>query len=140
MRCQWWRGDTETVKLLCNLDVTVHHPYGEPDKSRETDSVEMQSDASTGFKAILIQSLTIGVSVANAKGGAVISYVENSNNNRWEISSDRKQGNILSQQMAAIDRNTGQLTAYEITTVNGVSERTEAIGTCNKIDTGQRKF
>jgi hypothetical protein len=38
-------ADTETVKLLCNLDVTVHYPYGDPDKSQETDGVEMQSDA-----------------------------------------------------------------------------------------------
>jgi hypothetical protein len=131
---------TQTVKLSCVLDIIVHHPFGEPDKSRETVTVEMQSDPGSNFRAILINSLTIAVSVGNAKGGSVTSYKDNSTEDRWEIWNDRTQGRTQSEQMAAIDRNTGQLTAYESTMVGSVSERTEASGTCNKLDISKRKF
>jgi hypothetical protein len=134
------RAGTQTVKLSCVLDIIVHHPFGAPDKSRETVIVEMQSDLDTQFKAILINSLTIGVSVGNAKGGSVTSFKDNSTEDRWEIWNDRTQGGMQSEQMAAIDRNTGQLIAHETTTVGGASEHTEASGTCNKVDGSKRKF
>jgi hypothetical protein len=131
---------TQTVKLSCVLDVIVHHPFGAPDKSRETVTVEMLSDPDTRFRAILIDSLTIGVSVGNAKGDSVTSFKDNSTEDRWEIWNDRVQGGTKWEQMASIDRNTGQLIAREITTVGGVSEHTEASGTCNKLDGSKRKF
>jgi hypothetical protein len=94
------RAGTQTVKLSCVLDIIVHHPFGAPDKSRETVTVEMQSDPDTQFKAILIDSLTIDVSVGNAKGGSVTSFKDNSTENRWEIWNDRTQGGTQSEQMA----------------------------------------
>jgi hypothetical protein len=133
-------NDVETIKLTCELDVIVYHPYGEPSKSHETEEVEMQFDVGSGFKAISVDSITVPVNVTNGKGGAITSYVDNSDANRWDISSDRQRAGSLSQQSAAIDRNTGRLTVYVITTVGNTSERAEARGTCVKVDTTTRKF
>lgn len=138
--CSVARADVQTIKLTCELNVIVYHPYSKPSSSHETTDVEMQFDDTTGFKAISISSLTVPVNVANSKGGAITSYVDNSDANRWDISSDRERKGSSSQQSAAIDRNTGRLTAYVITTVGNVSERAEARGTCIKVDTTKRKF
>ena len=80
------------------------------------------------------------VNVTNGKDGATTSYVVNSDADRWDISSDRQRAGSLSQQSAAIDRNTGRLTAYVITTVGNASERAEARGLCVEVDTTKRKF
>jgi predicted RNA methylase len=62
-------ADTETIKLTCDLHVKTQPPYGDSKQSHETAVVEMLLDAATGFKAILIHSVAIPVSVANKKGG-----------------------------------------------------------------------
>ena len=63
-------ASTETIKLLCELDVWTKLAFGEATKSHETAGVEVTYDSSTGFRSIVIDSLTIGVAVANSKGGA----------------------------------------------------------------------
>jgi hypothetical protein len=134
------QADVSSTKLTCELDVIVHHPYGEPSNSHETTGVELQIDESTGFRAVLVDSMTIPVSVANSKGGAITAFVDNSDDNRWDLSTDRKRAGSLLQQYVAIDRNTGRLNAFSISTVGNVSERTEARGVCSKVDTVKRKF
>jgi len=132
-------ADTETLKLTCELDVTTQPPYGGSKQSHETALVEMLFDTLTGFKAILIHSVAIPVAVANKKGGAVTSFVDNSDKNRWDISNLRDRTKVASNQAAAIDRNTGHITAYSITTVGDASQHVEARGTCVKIGNGKRK-
>jgi hypothetical protein len=133
-------ADTETIKLTCDLDVTTQPPYGDAKQSHETAVVEMLFDTATGFKAILIHSVAIPVAVANKKGGAVTSFVDNSDDNRWNISNRRDRSKVASDESAAIDRNTGHITAYSITTVGDASQHVEAQGSCAKIDTSKRKF
>ena len=132
--------DVQTIKLTCELDIIVHHPYGDPSKSHETVEVGMLFNDGTGFKALSVKSISVPVNVANSRVGGITSYVDNSDANRWDISSDRQEAASLSRQAAAIDRNTGRLTAYVITTVGNTSERAEARGTCVKADTTTRKF
>ena len=133
-------ADTEKIKLTCDLDVTTKPPYGDSKQSHETAVVEMLFDAATGFKAIRIQSVAIPVAVANKKGGAVTSFVDNSDENRWDISNRRDRSKVVSDESAAIDRNTGHITAYSITTVGDASQHVEARGTCAKVDTSKRKI
>ena len=133
-------NDVQTIKLTCELDIIVHHPYGDSSKSHETVEVGMLFDNGTGFKAISVKSISVPVNVANSRVGGITSYVDNSDATRWDISSDRQDAASLSRQAAAIDRNTGRLTAYVITTVGNASERAEARGTCVKVDTTTRKF
>lgn len=133
-------ADTETIKLLCELDVSTKLPFGEPTKSHETAGVEITYDLSTGFRSIVIDSLTIGVAVANSKGGAITSYTDSSDDGKWYISSDRKSDRRLSYQMVSIDRNTGRLMAYDISTIGGADMRTQATGICDKTDTSKRRF
>jgi len=130
-------ADTETIKLTCALDVTTQPPHGDPKQSRETAPVEMLFDAATGFRAIVIHSVAIPVAVANKKGGAVTSFADNSDGNRWDISNIRDRSKVASDQSAAIDRNTGHITAHSITTVGDASQRVEAQGTCVKVDTSK---
>ena len=130
----------ETIKLLCSLEVITQPPYGGPTTSRETSGVEMLFDTSTGFKGISIDSLTIGVSVANGVAGGITSYTDDSNDSRWAISTNRTSGATTSQQMVTIDRNTGRLTAYDFYTVNGATLRSQANGACDKVDTSKQKF
>jgi hypothetical protein len=93
--------------------------------------VEMLFDAATGFKAIRIYSAAIPVAVANKKGGAVTSFVDNSDENRWDISNRRDRSKVASDESASIDRNTGDITAQSITTVGDASQHVEARGTCS---------
>jgi hypothetical protein len=132
-------ADTETIKLTCDLDVTTRPPYGAPKHSHETAIVEMLFDAATGFKAIRIYSVAIPVAVANKKGGAVTSFVDNSDNNRWDISNRRDRSKVASDESAAIDRNTGHITASSVLTVGEASQHAEARGTCAKVDKGKRR-
>jgi hypothetical protein len=132
-------ADTETIKLTCDLDVTTQPPYGDSKQSHETAVVEMLFDAATGFKAIVIHSVAIPVAVANKKGGAVTSFIDNSDENRWVISNRRDRSKVASDESAAIDRNTGHIKAYSITTVGDASQHVEARGTCAKVDTSKRK-
>jgi hypothetical protein len=132
-------ADTETIKLTCDLDVTTQPAYGDSKQSHETAVVEMLFDAVTGFKAILIHSVAIPVAVANKKGGAVTSFVDNSGENHWDISNRRDRSKVASDESVAIDRNNGHITAYSITTVCHASQRVEARGTCTKVDTSKRK-
>lgn len=133
-------ADTEMIELTCDLYVTTQPPHGESKRSHETVGLEMLFDAATGFKAIVIHSVAIPVAVANKKGGAVTAFVDNSDGNRWEISNRRDRSKVASDQAAAIDRNTGQITAHSITTVGDASQRVEARGTCVKVATGRQKF
>ena len=130
-------ADTETIKLTCALDVTTQPPHGDPKHSRETAVVEMLFDAAMGFRAIVIHSVAIPVAVANKKGGAVTSFADNSDGNHWDISNLRDRSKVVSDQSVAIDRNTGHITAHSVTTVGDASQRTEAQGTCVKVDTSK---
>jgi hypothetical protein len=127
-------ADTEAIKLTCDLDVTTQPPDGEVRQSHETAVVVMLFDAATGFKAITIHSVAIAVAVANKKGGAVTSFVDNSDENRWDISNRRDRSKVASEESAAIERNTGRITAYSITTVGDASQRVKARGRCATID------
>ena len=131
----------EAVKLSCDLTVTKH-PYQLPDEvSKETAEVEMQIDVATGQRSIIVDSLAIGVAVANGKAGRIESYTDNSTGDRLEIWNVKRIGeDATSQEMAAVDRNTGRLIAMVITTVHGASIRTDAVGPCSKVDTTKRKF
>ena len=131
-------ADTEAIKLTCDLDVTTQPPDGEVKQSHETAVVVMLFDAATGFKAITIHSVAIPVAVANKKGGAVTSFVDDSDASRWHISNRRDRSKVASEESATIDRNTGRLTAYSITTVGDASQRVEARGSCPTIGTGRR--
>jgi hypothetical protein len=126
-------ADTETVELTCDLDVRTQPPEGAPKHAHETAVVEMLFDAATGFKAIRIYSVAIPVAVANKKGGAVTSFVDHSDNNRWDISNRRDRSKVASDESAAIDRNTGHITASSVITVGDASQRVEARGTCAKL-------
>jgi len=132
-------ADTETIKLTCDLDVTTHPAYGDTKESHETAVVEMLFDTATGFKAISIHSVAIPVAVANKKGGAVTSFVDNSDENHWDISNRRDRSKVASDESAAIDRSTGHIRAYSITTVGDASQHVEARGTCVKVNNGRRK-
>ena len=132
-------ADTETINLTCELEVTLRPPNGGVKQSHETAVVEMLFDAATGFKAIRIYSVAISVAVANKKGGAVTSFADNSDENRWDISNRRDRSEVASDESAAIDRSTGHITAHSITTVGDASQRVEARGTCAKVDTSKRK-
>ena len=123
-------ANTETIKLTCNLDVTTKPPGGASRQSHETAVVEMLFDAATGFKAIRIYSVAIPVAVANKKGGAVTSFVDSSDERRWEISNRRDRSKVASDESAAIDRDTGDITARYVTTVGDASQRVEARGRC----------
>jgi len=133
-------ADTEIIKLTCELDVTTQPPYGDPKESHETAVVEMLFDPATGFKAIAVHSIAIPIAVANKKGGAVTSFVDKSDENRWEISNRRDRSKVASDESAAIDRNTGYITAHSITTVGDASQHVAARGTCAKGDTSKRKI
>jgi hypothetical protein len=126
-------ADTETIKLTCDLEVTTQASDGDSKQSRETAVVEMLFDTSTGFKAIVIHSVSIPVAVANKKGGAVTAFVDNSDANHWEISNRRDRSKVASDQSAAIDRDTGHITAYSTTTVGDASQHVQARGSCVKI-------
>jgi hypothetical protein len=126
-------ADTETIKLTCDLEVTTQPSYGDSKRSRETAAVELLFDATTGFKAIVIHSVSIPVAVANKEGGAVTSFVDNSDANHWDISNRRDRSKVASDQSAAIDRNTGHITARSITTVGDAAQHVEARGTCVKV-------
>jgi len=102
--------------------------------------VEMLLDAATGFKAIRIHSVAIPVAVANKKGGAVTSFVDNSDENRWDISNRRDRSKVASEESATIDRDIGYLTAHSITTVGDASQRVEARGICAQGETSKRKL
>jgi hypothetical protein len=125
-------ADTESVRLTCDLAVTTQPTNGDTRQSHETAVVEMLFDTATGFKAISIHSVAIPVAVANKKGGAVTSFVDNSDANHWDISNRRDRSKVVSDESAAIDRRTGRITAHSITTVGDASQHVEARGTCVK--------
>ena len=125
-------ADTEIVKLTCDLDITTRPPDGDSKQTHETAVVELLFDAATGFKAIAIHSVTIPVAVANKKGGAVTAFVDNSANNRWDISNRRDRSKVASDESAAIDLTSMRITAYSTTTVGDASRHVEARGTCVK--------
>ena len=127
-------ADTETIALSCDLDVTTQPPDGDARHSHEIAAVDLLFDAASGFKAITIHSAAIPVAVANKKGGAVTSFVDNSDPQRWEISNRRDRSKVASEERVAIDRKTGQITAYSVTTVGDASRRVEARGHCTKVD------
>jgi len=133
-------ADTEAIKLTCDLDVTTQSADGAVKQSHETAVVVMLFDAATGFRAITIHSVAIPVAVANKKGGAVTSFVDNSDESRWDISNRRDRSKVASEESATIDRSTGHFTAYSTTTVGDASQHVEARGSCATIDTGKRKF
>ena len=131
-------ADTRTIELTCDLEVTAQPPHGAARHSHETAVVEMLFDAATGFKAIRIHAAAIPVGVANKKGGAVTSFVDNSDKNRWNISNRRDRTKVASDESASINRNTGHITASSITTVGDASLRVAARGTCTKIAARKR--
>lgn len=131
-------ADTESIKLTCDLDVTTQPPYGDVKHSHETAVVVLLFDAATGFKAIRIYSVAIPVAVANKKGGAVTSFVDNSDRNRWDISNRRDRSKVASDESAAIDRDTGHITASYILTVGDASQHVKARGNCAKVAPSKR--
>jgi hypothetical protein len=130
-------ADTETIKLTCDLEVMTQPSYGDSKRSRETAAVELLFDATTGFKAIVIHSVSIPVAVANKEGGAVTSFVDHSDANHWDISNLRDRSKVASDQSAAIDRNSGHITAHSITTVGDAAQHVEARGTCVRVPAGK---
>ena len=130
-------ADTEAIKLTCDLDVTTQSADGAVKQSHETAVVVMLFDAATGFRAITIHSVAIPVAVANKKGGAVTSFVDNSDESRWDISNRRDRSKVASEESAVIDRNTLHITAHSVTTVGDASQHVQARGTCAKVDTGK---
>jgi hypothetical protein len=132
-------ADTEVIRLTCDLDVTTQPPVGDSKRSHETAVVEMLFDAGTGFKAIAIHSVAIPVAVANKKGGAVTSFIDNSDKNRWDISNRRDRSKVASEESVAIDRNTLHITAHSVTTVGDAAQHVQAQGTCAKVDTSKPK-
>src|SRR5215472_8550378 len=133
-------ADTERINLTCELDVTTRPPNGGAKQSHETAVVEMLFDAATGFKAIRIYSVAIPVAVANKKGGAVTSFADNSTASRWDISNRRDRSKVATDESATIERSTGRITAYSVTTVGDASQRVEARGVCAKGDTSKKRF
>ena len=133
-------ADTETITLSCDLDVTIQPSHGDSKHSHETAVVEMLFDAATGFKAIRIYSVAIPVAVANKKGGAVTSFADNSTASRWDISNRRDRSKVATDESATIERSTGHITAYSVTTVGDASQRVEARGVCAKGDTSKKRF
>jgi hypothetical protein len=131
-------ADTETIHLNCELKITTQPPSGGSRQSHETVVVDLLFDAATGFKAIRIHSVAIPVGVANKKGGAVTAFVDNSDQNHWDISNRRDRSKVASYESAAIDRNTGRISAYSITTVGDASQHVEARGTCAKVNDGKQ--
>ena len=132
-------ADTEAINLTCDLDVTTRPPDGEVKQSHESAVVVMLFDAATGFKAITIHSVAIPVAVANKKGGAVTSYVDNSDKNRWDISNRRDRSKVESDESVAIDRTTGHITASSVTTVGDASQHVAARGTCAPPSAGSQR-
>jgi len=132
-------ADTTTIELTCDLEVTTESPHGDSKRSHETVAVEMLLDPVTRFKAIVIHSVAIPVAVANKQGGAVTAFVDNSDENHWDISNRRDRSKVASDQSAAIDRTTGHITARSVTTVGAASQQVEARGTCTKIDASKQK-
>jgi hypothetical protein len=132
-------GDTETIRLICELEVTTQPSYGASRRSHETAVVDLLFDAATGFKAIRVYSAAIPVAVANKEGGAVTAFVDNSHENRWDISNRRDRTKVASDEAAAIDRDTGHITAHSTTTVGDASQRVAARGTCTPAATSKRK-
>ena len=132
-------ADTATIELTCELDVTTESPDSDSKQSHETDVVELLLDPVTRFKAIVIHSVAIPVAVANKKGGAVTAFVDNSDENHWDIANRRDRSKVASDQSAAIDRTTGHITARSVTTVGAASQQVEARGTCTKIDASKQK-
>jgi hypothetical protein len=132
-------ADTATIELTCDLDIITESPHGESKPSHETVVVEMLLDPVTRFKAIVIHSVAIPVAVANKKGGAVTEFVDNSDENHWDISNRRDRSKVATDQAAAIDRTTGHITAHSVTTVGEASQRVEARGTCAKIAARRQK-
>ena len=126
-------ADTARIELTCDLDITTESRPGESKPSHETVVVEMLLDPVTRFKAIVIHSVAIPVAVANKAGGAVTAFVDNSDENHWDISNRRDRSKVATDQAAAIDRISGRITAHSVTTVGEASQRVEARGTCAKI-------
>ena len=127
-------ADTQTIELTCELDVTTQPADGRSRQSRETAAVELLLDAATGFKAIRVHSTAIPVAVANKQGGAVTSFVDHSNDKRWEISNRRDRSKVASEESATYELATGYLTASSIATVGDASQRVEARGSCAKVN------
>lgn len=121
---------TERTTLTCELDVTTQSSNGGPRHSHERAEVELLSDELSGFKAVTIHSAAIPVAVANKKGGAVTSFLDNSSGQRWEISNVRDRSKVASDERVVIDRKTGAISAWSITTVGDAATHVEAHGRC----------
>jgi len=125
-------ADTQTIELTCELDVTTQAADGHSRQSHETAAVELLLDAATGFKAIRVHSVAIPVAVANKQGGAVTSFVDRSDEERWDISNRRDRSKVASEESATYELTTGYLTASSIAMVGDAAQRVEARGSCAK--------
>ena len=125
-------ADTQTIELICELDVTTQRPDGHSRQSHETAAVELLLDAATGFKAIRVHSVAIPVAVANKQGGAVTSFVDHSNEKRWDISNRRDRSKVATEESATYELSSGYITAYSIAMVGDAAQRVEARGSCAK--------
>lgn len=123
-------ADTQTIELICELDVTTQSPDGHSRQSHETAVVELLLDAAKAFKAIRVHSVAIPVAVANKQGGAVTSFVDHSNEKRWDISNRRDRSKVTSEESATYELTTGYITAHSVAMVGDASQRVEAQGTC----------
>jgi hypothetical protein len=99
----------DTTRLTCDLEVNRSViPTGLKKTLKETAAVEIKTIDS--LTSITVDSASMSMAVANAKGAAVSSFVDNSNANKWDISNTRplsKEGS--DQQQVSIDRSTGKL-------------------------------
>jgi hypothetical protein len=76
--------------------------------------------------------------VANKQGGAVTSFVDHSNEKRWDISNRRDRSKVASEEAARYDLTTGHIAASSIAMVGDASQRVEARGTCVKNNSKNR--
>ena len=128
-------AEYQVIRFSCELDITLYMPFGQPTLKHERDDVQVELATAARFTAITIISKAIPVKVQNSRGAGVTAFVDNSDEARWDISSDRRKKDGLTRDSIYIDRSTGRLTAYSIVQVGERSFREDARGLCKKADT-----
>ena len=133
-------ASAETVSLTCDLEITTHMPYGEPKVSRETAGVRMTHEPSNGLRMIVVDSLNANVTVGNVTGGSIISFLDQSTDDRWEIGNSERHGNnVIRETSVSIDRSNGLLMIYDSTRIGNNEMIVRAKGHCKKAPP-ERKF
>jgi hypothetical protein len=134
--CVAQASGTETTQMSCDLDVKTTNNAGLLKTGHETSVLEIKElETSTSIR---LNSATMPVLVTTARVGPVTVFVDNSNDNRWDISSVRKQGTLAADdERIILDRNTGQLTASRSVTADSVTTSDRATGTCKQMGAKQ---